>query len=129
MRLKTTVQVQMTQDDAGKRKLYSDDATAAASDTTGYQRGANSLISIDPETTEAMAFGDVSLVRGMYLEVDQDALVRLNGSGDALQMRVASGVGKAKLFLETEVTEVTIENVSTDTALTGVFVCWGDPTV
>jgi len=70
----------------------------------------------------------VTLVRGLYLEVDKDAKVRLNGATDAIQLRVADGAACAKLFLEGEITEVTVENPTED-ALSGVYVCWGDPTV
>jgi len=42
---------------------------------------------------------------------------------------VPAGEGSpAKLFLEANISEVQIENISADTALTGVYVFWGDPT-
>jgi len=128
MRLKHTVQVQLSQDTAGKRKLYSDDATSALTDVSAYQRQANSILAVDPSGIENLTFGDVTLVRGLYLEVDKDAKVRLNGATDAIQLRVADGAACAKLFLEGEITEVTVENPTED-ALSGVYVCWGDPTV
>jgi len=126
MRLKHIVQVQITQDTAAKRKLYSDDATSATTDSEGYQRQANSLLSVDPAGLENLSFGDVTVVRGIYLEVTQEAKVRLNGAADPIQLRKASGATVAKLFLECEITQVTVENPAED-AMTGVFVCWGDP--
>lgn len=128
MRLKHVVQVQLYQDTAGKRTLYADETTPATTDTSDYQRQANSLLSIEPDGLESLSFGDVTLVRGFYLEVDQEAKVRLNGAMDPIQLRIAVGATKAKLFLEGEITQVTVENPAEDT-LSGVFVCWGDPTV
>lgn len=127
MRLKHTVQVQLSQDTEQKRKLYSDDATSAQTDTSGYTQQANSLLSIDPAGLENLSFGDVTLVRGLYLEVNRDALVRLNGSADPLQLRIAASATKAKLFVEAEITQVTVENPSSE-VLSGVYVVWGDPT-
>jgi len=129
MRLKHTVQIQLSQDTEQRRKLYSDDvASVAQTDTTGYARQANSMLNIEPSGIETLSFGDVTLVRGLYLEVDKEARVRLNGATDPLQMRIAADAAVAKLFLECEITEVTVENPAED-SLTGVYVVWGDPTV
>lgn len=129
MRLKHTVQVQLSQDQDMRRKLYSDDlASVAQTDTSGFARQANSMLNIEPSGIENLTFGDVTLVRGLYLEVDKEAKVRLNGATDALQLRIADGASVAKLFLECEITQVTVENPAEDT-LSGVYVVWGDPTI
>ena len=127
MRLKTTVRVQAFLDTTMKRALFNDDATLSQMQTDGYTKQANSVLSIAPEATESLSFGDVTLVKGLYLEVDQEAKVRVNG-GDALQMRMAVGATKAKLFLEADVSQVTVENTDDTAALTGFMCCWGDPT-
>jgi hypothetical protein len=125
MRLKHTVQVQLTQDAAGKRKLYSDDATSATTDTQAWTAMASGSFSINPAATEPLAFGDVGLVRGVYLEMDQEGTVQVNG-GTPLQLRKAADAPKAKLFLEAELTQIAVSNPSTS-VLTGVFVLWGSP--
>jgi hypothetical protein len=124
MRVKHTVQVQISQDADQKRKLYSDDATSAQTDTSGYTMQSNSLLSVEPSGLENLAFGDVTLVRGLYLEVDKEALVRVNGAADPVQLRIADGATKAKLLVEAEITQVTVENPSAD-VLSGVYVVWG----
>jgi hypothetical protein len=127
MRLKHTVQVQLSQDADAKRKLYSDDATSAQTDTSGFEKQANSLLAIDPAGLEDLKFGDVTLVKGIYLEVNRDAIVRLNGGTEAIQLRKAPDASVAKLFLEADLTQVTVENPTSE-ALSGVYVVWGDPT-
>ena len=126
MRLKTTVRVQAWLDAAMKRAMFNDDATLSQMQTDGYAKQANSVLSIAPLATETLSFGDVTLVKGIYLEVDQEAKVRLNG-GDAIQMRMAVGSTKAKLFLEADVSQVTVENTDDTAVLTGFVCCWGDP--
>ena len=129
MRLKHTVQVQAALDTNMKRALFKDDVTLATVQTDSFAGQANSVLSIDTETLETLSFGDVTVVRGLYLEVDQDAKVWLNGSPDSIQMRKAPDGTKAKLFLEAEITGVSVENTSEDTILTGVYLFWGNPTV
>jgi hypothetical protein len=129
MRLRHTVRVQAALDTQMKRALFNDDATLSQVQTDTFTKQANSVLSIPAASIESLSFGDVTLVKGLYLEVDQDALVRINGSTDAIQIRKASGVGKAKLFLEADINQVTVENPVADAALTGVYVIWGDPTV
>jgi hypothetical protein len=127
MRLKHTVRVQAALDTAMKRSLFNDDVTLSQVQTDGFASQANSILSIAAEGSESLSFGDVTLVKGLYLEVDQEALVHLNGSADAIQLRKATGATKAKLFVEADITEVEIENPSTTAVLTGVYVAWGDP--
>jgi len=129
MRLKHTVQVQAALDAAMKRALFKDDVAAATVQTDSFTGQANSVLSIAPATLESLSFGDVTLVRGLYLEVDLDAKVRLNGSTDVIQLRKAADGTKAKLFIEAEITAVTVENPGAESILTGVFVVWGDPTI
>jgi len=129
MRLRHTVRVQAALDTQMKRALFNDDATLSQVQTDTFTKQANSVLSIPAASIESLSFGDVTLVKGLYLEVDQDALVRINGSTDAIQLRKASGVAKAKLFLEADINQVTVENPVADAALTGVYVIWGDPTV
>lgn len=127
MRLKHQVRIQVALDTGMKRSLFSDDATLSQVSTDSFAKEANSVLDIPAATTESLSFGDITLVKGLYLEVDQDAVVRLNGSTDPIQLRKATGVGKAKLFIEADLTAVTVENPVADAALTGFYVVWGDP--
>ena len=126
MRVRNTVQVQISLDADGKRKLFSDDPQLSQTVTDQFATQANSVLSIAPSNTENLSLGDVELVRGLYLEVDQEAKVRLNGSSDFIQMRMAPDGVKARLFVEAEITAVTVENTATE-VLSGVYVIFGDP--
>lgn len=127
MRLKHTVQVQAALDTSMRRALFKDDLTSATVQTDAWTKQANSVLSVEPGGLESLSFGDVTLVRGLYLEVDGNARVRLNGASDPIQLTKASDVSKAKLFVEAELTQITVENPSGDTVITGVWVIWGDP--
>ena len=127
MRLKHTVQINASLDTDGKRKLFSDDPSTALTDTEGYLNFADSSLRIEPTVTKALSFGDVAQVRGLYLEVNQEAVVAINGT-TAIQLRKAPGALVAKLFLEVAISALSVSNPSTTDVLTGVMVCWGDPT-
>ena len=124
MRIKHTVQVQISLDEEGKRKLFSDDALLSQTVIDAYDAQANSVLTIPTVTTESLSFGDVVAVKGMYLEVNQDAKVRLNGSTDAIQLRIGATGGKAKFFIEAAITGVTVENPTANT-LVGFYSFWG----
>lgn len=126
MRLKTKVLVQAGQDSTFKKKLVYIEEQGAEQITDGYQRASASQFSIDPASIEAMSFGDVTVVKGIYIEATADVLVRLNGSLDSIQLRKASDVDAAKLFLEGDITGVEIENTDPDNPVTGIYACWGD---
>jgi len=125
MRVRHTVQVEIARDTDMKRKLFSDDAQLSQVVIDTFQRQCNSHLSINPASIETLSFGDVTLVKGMYLETDADCLVRLNGSSDAIPIKKSNGA--AKLFLEADISEVTVENQDTENILTGIYCVWGDP--
>lgn len=129
MRIKHTMQLRIARDTDMRRLLFSDDSQLAEKQIDGYQRHTQGHISIAAGATESLSLGDVTLVRGMYLEVDQAADVRLNGSADAITMSKPGTASEdtAKMMMEAEINAVSIENTSAAT-LTGVYVLWGDPT-
>lgn len=126
MRVRHTVQVEIARDSDMKRKLFSDDAQLSKVVIDTFQRQANSGLSIDVSSVESLSFGDVTLVKGLYLETSGDCLVRINGSLDPIPMKKSNGV--AKLFVEADISAVTVENESTEDTLTGIYCVWGDPT-
>jgi len=126
MRVKHTVLVEIARDADMKRKLFSDDPQLSQVVIDTFAHQANSHLSIDPSATESLNFGDVTLVKGLYLETSVDCLVRVNGAVDAIPMKKSNG--SAKLFLEADISEVTVENTSTEDTLTGIYCVWGDPT-
>lgn len=90
------------------------------------QWGGGSL-DIAASGNEDLDLGDVANVKGIYLEVQADAQVKLNGSSDAIQLRryaTTTGV-VAKLFLEADITQVNVTNTDASAALVGHFHIWG----
>lgn len=127
MRIKHTVLLRLARDTEMRRLLFSDDSQLAEVVIDDYQRHAQGHIAIANAATESLSFGDVTEVKGVYLELDQDATVRLNGSLDGIVLAKPPGGTVAKLFLEATITAVEIENTS-GAALTGLYVVWGDET-
>lgn len=125
MRVRHTVQVEIARDSDMKRKLFSDDPQLSQVVIDTFQHQASSHLSIPAGDTETLGFGDVTLVKGMYLETSVDCLVRINGSADPIPM--VKGNGAAKLFVEADISEVSVENPSAEDILTGIYCVWGDP--
>jgi hypothetical protein len=121
--------VQIGRDQELKNKQFYPDPELSEIVIDDYQRQMNADLNIDALTTEVLTFGDVDAVKGIFLEVDQDAKVYLNGSLDAIQLRIAGDtlVTKAKLFLEADISSVSVENTHATNPLTGVYCVWGDP--
>lgn len=109
-----------------KNTLLELDDTLAEVILDGFDRAVSNIVAIAAAATEQLSLGDLSTVRGMYLEVDGDCTVRLNGSTDDILMKVGATGGKAKLLLEATITQVEIE--ATGAAVNGVYAMWGDPT-
>lgn len=128
IRVSHTVSVRTSRDTDYKKAMWYPDVTLAEVVIDGYEKQANGNFSIPVSDTEVLPFGDIDLVRGMYLEADAACKVRLNGSLDAITLAPAEAGTPAKLFLEAEINQVEVENESASTILTGVFVFWGDPT-
>ena len=126
IRIRHKVYVQASRDIDGKQKLFYPDAALSEVVIDTFQKSASGNLEIPVATTEQVSFGDVDNVKGIFLEVDSDCYVRINGSLDNIAV-LKAGVN-AKLFLEADINQVQIENYSPDDVLTGVYCCWGDPT-
>lgn len=129
MRVKHTVLMQLARDTEMRRLFYSDDSQLSQQVIDGFEKHAQGHIAIAAAATESLSFGDVAAVKGLYLEVDQNAKVRINGSATdiVLAKPPSASADAAKLFLEADVTAVEIENPTTE-PLTGIYIVWGDPT-
>lgn len=129
MRVKHTVLMQLARDIEMRRLFYSDDSQLAQQVIDGYDKQAQGHIAIAATATESLTFGDVDAVKGLYLELNQNAKVRINGSATdiVLAKPPSASADVAKLFLEADITAVEIENPTTE-PMTGIYVVWGDPT-
>ena len=126
MRVSHTLMVQIGQDTAFKKKLFYIEQAGAQVVSDGFLRQANSSFNIAAQASEAMNLGDVTDVRGIYIECSVEAKVYLNGSAVPLQLRKAPNATLAKLFVECDVTSLTIENPDQSVEAEGVYVIWGD---
>jgi hypothetical protein len=119
------VTVHISDDASGKENLFGpfDDSVVGVV-IDSYERQASGKLKIPAGTTEPVSFGDVDQVRGIFLKVDQDAMVRLNGSGDTIQLRRAGAT--AKLFLEADLSSLEVA-APAGGDVQGIYSVWGDP--
>lgn len=130
IRVKYKVLLQNSEDKVGKNKLfYREDDVSQEVAIDGLDKQHSGNISVAVAATDTLSLGDLSDIRGLFLEVDADCTVRLNGSSDDILMKLPEGVtgGKAKLFIEATITAVAVENTGA-AQLNGVYCIWGDPT-
>ena len=125
IRVKHNVLVQISRDTDEKKKTFYPDTNAVQIDT--FEKQANGDLSIAAGDTDQLSFGDVVDVRGIYLELSGDALVRINSGTENIPLTLAPSGTKAQLFLEANLSAVEIENQGAE-AITGVYCVWGDPT-
>lgn len=126
MRVKHQIALQVGLDADFHAKLIYQEAEYQVEQIDDFQRATVGMHVLAAGGNESLGFGDVTLVRGLYLEADGDAQVDINGLGTITLSK--AGV-KAKLFLEAEITSLAVTNPSGDTALNLVYCVWGDPTV
>ena len=129
IRLVHNIIVQIFRDPEGKRALFSEDEELGKKIITDFEQSNSGNVSIGATSTDTLKFGDVDAVKGLFLEVDQDVDVKLNGGSEILPMRLPNteAGATAKLFVEADISAVEI-TVPGATAMTGVYVAWGDPT-
>ena len=125
IRVKHKVRVQVYREASEYNGYYVPDDTRSEVVLDSFDRQANSVIAIGQGTSETLDFGDVDAVKGIYLEVDQDVTVSINGSVTPLQLRVGASGGKAKLFLEADITSVEVTAPS-GADVVGECCVWGD---
>jgi hypothetical protein len=127
IRVDHTVAPQISRDTDQKLRLFFPDLASEAVSIDQFETAASSVLSLAPSAVEALGFGDIVDVRGMYVEVNQDCDMKINGAVDAIPIKLAPNASKAKVFLEADITQIQIENKSTTEVLSGVYALWGDP--
>lgn len=126
MRIKHKVNVRIADDANMKDMLFGPDDELAEIVADGFLRQASGIIALDAAATESLSFGDVDAVKGLYLKIDQDVQVDINGLGNLQMRRHTTTTGTyAKLFIEGDITSVSITNGGS--AARGLWCVWGDP--
>lgn len=129
MRIRHKVTVHISDDASGKENLFGpfDDSVVEVV-IDNYERQTSGKLKILAGATESLSFGDVDLVKGIFLKVNQDATVKLNGGVEVIQLRRA-GTGandQAKLFLEADLSSIEV-TAPAGGDVHGVYSVWGDP--
>lgn len=127
MRIKHKVNVRIADDADFKNYLFAPDDALSEVVIDAYYRQVSGKFKITANTNEDLSLGDIDAVKGIYIRVDKDAVVKLNSGTEEIQMR-RSGTGTtdyAKLFLEADITAVNIAAPTTED-MTGMYCAWGD---
>jgi len=128
IRVTHNVLVQISGDASGKDKRYYPESQITVMD--GFDRSATKDINIPAATNEAMNLADITLVKGVYLELDGDVGLQLNGNPAIPLKRNSLATGtKVRFFIEADINAISIDNTAGASAVNGVLVLWGDPTV
>lgn len=127
MRIKHKVGLRIGDDPTLKDLLFALDDSLAEVAIDTYLRMASGKFNIAASGTEALSLGDVDAVKGLFIKVDGDVTVDINGLGAIQLRRSATTAGTvAKLFMEADITSVSITNTDGTAAVNGVWCVWGD---
>ncbi len=127
IRVKPKVNVRIYEGPDQKDALFAPDDTLAEQISDTYLRWHSGGINILDGVTEDLPLGDVDVPKGVYLEVDQNLKMKLNGGSEVLQLEVINGATGplAKFFFQGTIGQVTLIN-DTGNVATGKFCFWGD---
>lgn len=127
MRIKHKVNVQIASDADMYNLLFAPDDTRSEVVIDAFARMASGLVKVAATTNEDLPLGDVTAIKGIFLKVDQECEVKLNGGTEIIQLRkpTTSSTVYARLFLEADISQVNI-NVPGADDLEGVYCVWGD---
>ena len=133
IKVRHTVSVQISADtDEKKRRFFTDDLVQTV-ETVELTKQVNEDLCIAASATTALSLGTLTAVKGLYLEVQGTlgADVFINGSATAIPLRPlkdATPASFAKLFMEADITAVTIQNLDGTDPLIGAYALFGDET-
>ena len=127
MRIKHKVNVRIADDADFKNFLFAPDDSLSEVVIDAYARQSSGKFKIDMNTNEDLSLGDIAAVKGIYIKVNKDAQVKLNGGTKVIQLRRSGTTTSdyAKLFMEADITQVNITAPTTED-LEGVICAWGD---
>jgi hypothetical protein len=125
IRIKHRVWVHAYEDTEGKHKLFAPDPELSEVISDGFDKVTSGVITIAPSGNENLNLGDITAVNGVWLKIDGDAKLKINGSSDEIQLRVkpdgTAGTDLAKFFIEADISSVNVINDS-GIVMNGVFV-------
>ena len=125
--VKHKIRLQIAKDSNFKTLRHQDSDTDSEVLLTAHDRdGGYGFTIAESPAEEAIVFGDVANVKGVYIEADQNIGLKINGSASAIMLAKGStATGTlAKFFIEGTITSLTLVGASGATA-TGYIVFWG----
>lgn len=127
MRIKHKVNVRIADDADFKNYLFAPDDALSEVVIDAYVRQVSGKFKITANTNENLSLGDVDAVKGIYIKVDKDAVVTLNGGAETIQLRRSGTTTSdyAKLFLEADISAVNVAAPVTEDC-SGWYCAWGD---
>ncbi len=131
MRLRHKVNVFIADDADLEFPLFGDDDAAKQLEQIDiFEKFSSGKFEIAASGTEAIPFGDVTVVRGILIKADAAFDVIFNGGGDTFNFTLADTQSgrKSRCFMEATLSAASVTNPSTTVALTGTYLVWGDPT-
>ena len=121
MRIKQTVNVRAAEDTAMEQTIFGKADGFATITHDDYDQVSGGTINIDASSNEDVPLRDVDTIAGVFISVDQNCTITLNGGAEAINI-VKPASGNAQFFMNGPVTQI---NIATTTALTGLFCIWG----
>lgn len=125
IRLAHKVRPQIYADTAKKNTLFAPDDTLSEVVIDSFTKHSSNNITVAALASEDLPLGDITAIKGLYLQVDADCIVKLNGGTEEIQIRAQGTTSpSAKLFIEADVNQVNVTAASA--VLNGTICIWGD---
>jgi len=122
MRIRHKVNVRIFDDADMKDCLFGPDDALAEVNIDIFTKQTSGKFSVAAAANEDLALGDITAVKGIYLEADADFTFKLNGGSEIFQARKSTS--SAKVFLEADINQVNITAAAA--VLNGRYCVWGD---
>lgn len=126
MKLEQTVNVRILKDEDVSDLFFGLSTTLAKKQTTEYTKYYSGTFSLAISSSESISFGDITSVKGIFLVVDKDCSLYLNGSTDPIPLikHTETTAATATFFMNAAISSLSIE--SDTEALTGFYCAWGE---
>lgn len=126
IRLKHKINVRVAEDADMNNLLFAPKDDLAEVTIDAYEKAVSGVIKVSANTTESLSLGDVATPKGLYLRVDNDCNVNINGLGNIQLRRSSTATGTtAKLAIEADISSVAI-TAPVGVDVRGVWCLWGD---
>ena len=121
------VNLQMYETTARKDCLFAPDDVLSEVLLDAFEREVSGRTNIIASGTEAIPFGDITAVRGLYIRCDsqQTMDIDINGLG-TFTLDSGSSDAPIKVFLPAQITSLDVTNLSSTLVLTFTWALYGD---